>query len=177
MTTQELKERYEQLYAEMKTSKDVSNMKLFGSAFTMMFDKVATAHPDIAMATIEFLSAIGYNNYVTKDEAWSVASDFINDDTMISGSAEPTKGAHWNMDTLKAFLTQKGLPLEDKPYYNWPALWLTVNMIYSDFADTFVELLGTKENEKIAIASYKMAIKKLKDKDREHFVRDYFDLD
>lgn len=81
------------------------------------------------------------------------------------------------MDTLKAFLTQKGLPLEDKPYYNWPALWLTVNMIYSDFADTFVELLGTKENERIAIASYKMAIKKLKDKDREHFVRDYFDLD
>lgn len=177
MTTNEMKELYAKLYDKMKSSKDVSDMRLFGYAFTMMFDKVATAHPDIAAATLDVLNAIEYNNYVTASEAAEEASYFVNDDMMITGSTEPTKGAHWSMETLKAFLNQKGLPLEDKPYYNWPALWLTVNMIYSDFADAFVELLGTKENEKIAVASYKMAIKKLKDKDREHFIRDYFDLD
>lgn len=177
MTTQGLKERYAQLYKDMKTSKDVTKMKMFGAAFTQMFDKVAVSHPDIALATIEFLSAMEYNNFVTAAEAMDVAMDFINDDTAITGSAEPTRGAHWNMEVLKGFLTQKGLPLEEKPYYNWPALWLTVNMIYSDYGNTLVELLGSKENEKVAVASYKMALAKLKDKDRKHFIREYFDLD
>ena len=95
---------------------------------------------------------------------------------MITGSGEPSKGAHWSMDALKGFLSQNGISLEDKPYYNWPALWLTVNMIYSDFANTLVELYGSKDNEYIAQASYKFAVKKLKDLDRPHFIREYFHL-
>lgn len=176
MTTQELKDGFAQLYESMARSKDVSKMKLFGTAFTNMFNEVANSHPDMAMATLDFLAAVEYNNYVTKDEAWAVASDFINDDTMITGVAQPSEGAHWNMDTLKSFLTQKGLPLEEKPYYNWCALWLTANMIYSDFANVIVEVTG-KENEKIASICYKMAVKKLKDLDRPSYIREYFDLD
>ena len=114
----------------MKMSKDVSKMKIFGAAFTDMFGKVAQAHPDIAQATIDMLAAIEYHNYVTKQEATGIAEKFINDDTLITGSVEPTRGAHWHMDTLKGFLSQRGIALEEKPYYNWPALWLTVNMIY-----------------------------------------------
>lgn len=52
-----------------------------------------------------------------------------------------------------------------------------MNMIYSDFADEIVELIGEKNGEKIAVASYKMAVKKLKDLDRPHFLREYFELD
>ena len=52
-----------------------------------------------------------------------------------------------------------------------------MNMEYSDYADALVEILGTKESEKIATASYKMAVSKLKDLDRPHFIREYFDLD
>lgn len=176
MTTQELKDRFAQLYAEMSMSKDVANMKLFGSAFTKMFDKVANTHPDLAHATIEFLSAMEFHNFVTMAEATEVALHFINDDTVLTGSAEASKGAHWSMDALKSFLTQKGLPMEEKPYYNWPALWLAVNMIYSDFADVIAEAVG-KDSEKIATTCYKMAIKKLKDLDRPHFIREYFELD
>ena len=177
MTTQELKETYKRLYDGMKMSKDVSKMKIFGAAFTDMFGKVAQAHPDIAQATIDMLAAIEYHNYVTKQEAMDVAEEFINDDTLITGSAEPTRGAHWNMDTVKSFLTPRGMETEDKPYYNWPALWLVMNMEYSDYADTLVELLGDKNGEKLAMACYKMAVRKLKDRDRPHFVREYFDLD
>lgn len=177
MTTQELKDRYAHLYAEMAKSKDTSKMRLFGTAFTQMFDKVAASHPDIASATIDFLQAIEYHNYVTVTEATDVAHHFINDDIAITGGAEPSADAHWSMEALKGFLTQKGLPLEDKPYYNWPSLWLTVNMEYSDYADAISEMLGTKDNEKIAVACYKMAVKKLKDKDRPHFIREYFKLD
>lgn len=177
MTTQEIKARYAELYKKMAGSKDVANMKLFGTAFTNMFDKVASMHPDIAMATLEFLSAMEYHNFVTLPEATAAASHFINDDTFVSGATEPTKGAHWPMEALKSFLVQRGLPLEEMPYYNWPALWLTVNMEYSDYAEALAKLLDSKENEKIATASYTLAVKKLKDKDRPHFIREYFELD
>lgn len=176
MTTQGLKERYTQLYNEMKASRNPSKMKIYGVALTEMFNKVATTHPDIALTTIEMLAAIEYHNYVTRDEALDVAEDFINDDTMITGNAEPTRGAHWSMDALKGFLTQRGIPLEEKPYYNWCSLWLTVNMIYSDYANVIMELTSSKENDKIATASYKMAVAKLKDRDRPSFIREYFEL-
>jgi hypothetical protein len=81
------------------------------------------------------------------------------------------------MDALKGFLTQRGIAFEEKPYYNWSALWLTVNMIYSDYANVIVELVGSKDNERVATACYKMATAKLKDKDRPHFIREYFELD
>lgn len=176
ITTQELREQFAQLYNEMAASKDVAKMRHFGVGFTKMFDEVANKDPKLAMATLEFLSAMAYNNFVTPVEATGVAEKFINDDTLITGSVEPTRGAHWNMDTLKGFLTQRGIASEEKPYYNWPALWLTVNMIYSDYANVIVELVGSKDNERVATACYKMAVKKLKDRDRPHFIREYFEL-
>jgi hypothetical protein len=51
-----------------------------------------------------------------------------------------------------------------------------MNMTYSDFADAFVKLLGTKDAERIAMASYELAIRKLKDVDNPSFIRHYFDL-
>lgn len=141
-----------------------------------MFDKVATAHPDIAAATLEFLSSMEYNNFVTPAEATMVATKFINDDMAISGASQPSKGPHWSMETLRTFLASKGLPTEEKPYYNWPALWLTVNMEYSDYAEVFAKLMGAKDNESLATASYTMAVKKLKDRDRPKFIREYFNL-
>lgn len=177
MTTKEIKERYDALYDYMKNSRDVRNMKLFGVASTNIFNKAAEIHPELAMAMLDMLSAMEYHNFVTPVEATEVAAHFVNEDTMVTGTPEPTKGPHWSMDVLKSFLAQRGLPLEEKPYYNWPALWLTVNMEYSDLANTFVELLGSKENERLAVASYKVALAKLRDLDRPHFVREYFELD
>lgn len=176
-TPKELIDHYTHLYDVMKGSRDVSKMKMFGTAFTSMFKQVANVHPDIAKATLEYLGALEYNNYLTMNEAQEIASIFINDDTSITGVAEPTKGAHWSMEALKSFLTSKGMPLEEKPYYNWHALWVTTNMIYSDFANSFVELMGAKDNSTIATASYKLAIKKLKDLDRPSFIREYFEMD
>ena len=176
-TAQELREQFAQLYNEMATSKDVAKMKHFGVGFSKMFDEVANKDPKLAMATLEFLSAMAYNNYVTATEAVEVASRFVNDDKALTGNSEPTKGPKWNMDTVKSFLSQRGIPLEEKPYYNWAALWLVMNMIYSDFANTLVDVLGTKDAEKIAVTCYKLAVARLKDLDRPHFVREYFDLD
>lgn len=177
MTPNELKTRFAELYDNMATSHDASKMRHFGMAFSTMFDRVAVQHPDIAQSTLDFLAVLEYNNFVTPAEATSVAAGFINDDTFLSGASEPSKGAHWNMDTLKGFLMQRGIPLEEKPYYNWPSLWLTVNMVYSDYADALAKIAGSKDNEKIAVSCYQLAVKKLKDRDRANFIRDYFDLD
>ena len=177
MTSQDLKSRYDEIYERLRKSKDVGDMRLFGAGVTKMFKQVADTMPNVAMMAIEYWSALEYNNFVTPAEAMDVASDFINDDTKVSGATEPSKGAHWDMDTLKSFLMQKGLPMEEKPYYNWASLWLTVNMIYSDFANAFVAITGKKDNDTIATASYTFAVKKLKDRDRHNFIREYFDLD
>ena len=110
MNAQEMKAQFTELYNNMKEGKDVSKMIVFGTAFSLMFDKVATAHPDIAAATLEYLTSMEYNNFVTPAEA-------------------------------------------------------------------FAKLMGAKDNESLATASYTMAVKKLKDRDRPKFIREYFDLD
>lgn len=177
MKTEDLKARFDELYELMETSKSVSSMKLFGSAFKSMYAQVAVSLPDLAYSTLETLSALEYNNYVSAAEAQEIAATFINDDKAIMGTSQESKGPHWKADEVRAVLSSRGIPLEDKPYYNWWALWLTVNMIYSDYADALAELIGSKENEKMAVACYKLAIKKLKDADRPAFIREYFELD
>ncbi len=177
MTHAEINEFYNKLYQTMATSKDVSKMMMFGTAMSAMFAEVARTNPTLAQATLEALAGLEYNNYVTPVEATGVTSHFVNNDSRLTGNAEPTHGAHWTMDAVKSFLTSRNIPVEEKPYYNWPALWVTMNMEYSDYAGTLVEILGTKESEKIATASYKMAVSKLKDLDRPHFIREYFGLD
>ena len=74
-------------------------------------------------------------------------------------------------------LSSRGIALDEKPYFNWWALWLTINMVYSDYADTLADLLATKDQEKLAVACYKLAIRHLKDPDRAEFIRAYFGLD
>lgn len=176
MTQQELKQRYDDLYALMQESKNVQNMRIFGDAFTRLFVKTVEMHPELAEATINLLSAVEFHNFVTQEEATVIAAKFINDDTYLTGNEKPTLGPHWRMEDMRTFLASKQLPTSDKPYYNWPALWLVMNMTYSDFADALSKLLGTKDPERIATACYELSIKKLKDVDRPSFVRPYFGI-
>lgn len=164
-----MKERFCALYKEMSTSKDVSQMLVFGGAFRTMFDKVADVAPDVALATLDALGAIEYHNYLTMEEAHEIVSHLVNDD------ASPAP--RWKAEDVKGFLTAKGLPLEDKPFYNFAALWVTMNMLYSDYVEPMSDLLGTSDNAKLAEAFYKLSIKKLKDADRPRFIRTYFGLE
>lgn len=177
MNAQEMKNAFQQYMDMAVEAKEPAKMQILADSYTRLFEKMADAHPELAEATLTLLAPIAYRNYVTPEEATKVAEGFINADKMVSGASEYSHGPHWPMDVLKSFLAARNLPVEEKPYYNWPALWLTVNMIYSDFADSFADLLGSKDNERIATASYKFALRKLKDPDRPAFIREYFDLD
>ena len=177
MNTQEMKNAFQQYMDMAVEAKEPAKMQILADSYTRLFNKVAEAHPELAEAALTLLAPIEFHNFVTPEEATKVAEGFINADKMLSGASEYSHGPHWSMDILKSFLAARNLPVEEKPYYNWPALWLTVNMIYSDFADSFADLLGSKDNERIATASYKFALRKLKDPDRPAFIREYFGLD
>jgi hypothetical protein len=168
MKKEELIERYDELYTKMKHSQDVKNMKIFGKAEKYMFHELAGVHPDMADRWLSHLEAICWDNFLSKGEAMNIGKRITNEDG--------TKGFHWNHDVFTNAVTSLGGIVEEKPYYNWAALWLTTNMIYSDYANILAELLSTKDNELLAQVSHKMAVKKLKDLDRPCFIRDYFHL-
>ena len=62
MKADELKQRYEQLYHQMATSRDVRQMKIFGVADKWAFAKMLAMDPKTAEAWLAKLEAIEWNN-------------------------------------------------------------------------------------------------------------------
>ena len=60
---------------------------------------------------------------------------------------------------------------ECESYYNRYALYVAINMIYSDFATKLVQFV---DEDKMVEVVYRLAVDKLKDKDRPRFIREYF---
>lgn len=171
MTKEELKSRYDHLYKVMAESKNPENMMLFGKAEKHMFHELAEAHPEAAEAWLAMLAPVEWHNYLTEEEAEMLAARFVGQDG--------ATGAHWDADTFKNAVERLGGKLEDKPYYNMWALWVTANMIYSDHAQSIAEDMGYRtakeaDGTKMALSCYRKAVEKLKDPDRERFVRWYF---
>lgn len=165
-TPQEMKDRYLSLYDYMATSRDPKNMKVFGSVMTQMMDVMLQKMPTEAEEMIDKLEAIKWQQYLTPKEAETIVAKM-----------EP-KGP-WPRDTWKNAMESFGLPLEEMPAYNRYALWVEMNKIYSDFGDEIAALLGkplSPSDKDIIAASYKMALKNLKNKDGIYNIRHYFSL-
>ena len=171
MNKEELKAKYDHLYKVMAESKNPENMMLFGRAEKHMFHELAEAHPEAAEAWLAMLAPVEWHNNLTEEEAEKVVARFVGHDG--------ATGAHWDADTFKNAVERLGGKLEDKPYYNMWALWVTANMIYSDHAQSIAEDMGYRtakeaDGTKMALSCYRKAVEKLKDPDRERFVRWYF---
>lgn len=171
MTTEQMIDRYNYLYALMKESKDVKNMKIFGEAEKYMFREVAKVHPEMARNWLAHIEATEWNNYLDESEAVNIGKTMINEDGV--------QGFHWSHDTFVSAVKQLGGIPEEKPFYNSYALCVTANMIYSDMAYSIAEDMGYKKpsevpNEKMALSCYRKAVAYLKDKDMNFHVRHYF---
>lgn len=171
MTKEQMIERYEELYHKMKNSKDVKNMKAFGSAMTWTFGELAKVHPDLAEKFLSHIECIEWNQYLSQDEAMNIGKRIVNQDG--------TKGFHWSYDVFTNAVKSLGGVVEEKPYYNSYALWVTASTIYSDHALSIAMDMGYKDakevpNEKIALSVYRKAVEKLKDIDGGFQVRKYF---
>lgn len=160
MDTKEIKQRYRELYDYMAASNKPENMHLFGSVMTEMFDWFAANRPDNAEDWLWKLEAIQWNNYLTPKEADNIVADM-----------EP-KGP-WSREAWKDEMETQGLELEEVPCYNRCALYVTMNMIYSDSIDSLSKYINEDD---IFTAIYDLAIDKLKDKDKRFNVRSYFSV-
>ena len=159
-------QRYEELYAKMATSTDIVKMQVFGEAEKWAFGKMSERDPALAQVWLDKLEPVMWNNYLSKAEAEAIVSKFIN--------ADGTIGAHWSYDTMRSAVESLGAMMSDEPFFNCWALWATMNMLYSDHAKSVNDFVPKDEQVKFY---YAQAIEKLKDADRPHFVREYFEID
>ena len=166
-----VRERYHELFDDMKKSKNPEKMMIFGEAEKWAFDRMLERDPKVAEMWVDKLEATHWQNYLSRAEADEIVGKFVNQD----GS----HGAHWPYDIFKGAVESLGGKMAEMPFFNCYALWVTANMLYSDHAQSVAEDMGYKmpkevPNEKMAFSMYKKAIEKLKDLDRPRFVRHYF---
>lgn len=162
---EEIKQRYNELYRLMAASGDASKMKVFGKAEKWAFCRMLELSEEDAKRWLDKLESTEWNNYLSKEEAESIVEDFVNQDG--------THGAHWSYQTLKEAVEGLGNYLHEEPFYNCYALWVTMNMLYSDHAISLSEYVEESDMFKLI---YRMAEEKLKDRDREQFIRKYFEI-
>lgn len=167
----EMIERYDELYKDMASSKDVAKMHVFGAVGRWMFCQLAEANPRAAQAALDKLEAVNWNNYLSDAEAKEVCSKLVNQDGSVGG--------RWTREAFLQAVEKLGGEVEKKPYYNANALWVTADMIYSDHARSIAEDMGLQSPtavpvEQMVSSCYRKAVEKLCDKDRKHFVRPYF---
>ena len=164
-TSEEILNRYKHLYSALERSEDVNVMSVFGKAENWAFARMLELSFDDAKRWLEKLEPTEWNNYLSREEANEIVSGFINQDG--------TRGAHWSFETVKQLIEKNGWDISDEPYFNCYALWVTMNMLYSDHSISLSEYIGEDELLKFI---YKMSVEKLKDRDRERFIRRYFNL-
>lgn len=161
-----LMQRYEELYAMMATSTDIVKMQVFGEAEKWAFGKMSERDPALAQVWLDKLEPVMWKNYLSKAEAEAIVSKFIN--------ADGTIGAHWSYDTMRSAVESLGAMMSEEPFFNCWALWATMNMLYSDHAKSVNDFVPKEEQVKFY---YAQAIEKLKDADRPHFIREYFEIE
>lgn len=160
---EEIIKRYHELYEDMATSGIPEKMKVFGEAEKWAFAKMTEVSPKTAQCWLDKLESANWNNYLSKMEAENITAMLINQDGK--------KGAHWDYPTFKAAVESLGGKMSNPPYYNCYALWVTANMLYSDHHDSASMYVPEDDMPKYF---YMQALEKLEDKDRTHFVREYF---
>ena len=172
MTSIELKERYGRLHRKMTDADDKHNRQIFFDADKWAFDRIADTAPATAQIWLDKLQAVCWNNYLTDSEAKTINASLINQDESIGGK--------WSKDTFLQTSERLGAVTEKEPYYNANALWVVANMIYSDHAKSIADDMGAGSptsvpSDKMALSCYRKAVEKLCDRDRKHFVREYFE--
>lgn len=161
-----MKQRYLELYRKMAESKDVAKMRAFGDAEVWIFGMLADKHPDLAQKWLDKLEASEWHNYLSESEAMDVVAGLK--------SQDGRTGAHWNLPTFVGAVESLDGAVENPPYYNKYALWATANMLYSDHAKSARKYIG--DESKMPAYFYDLAVEKLTDVDRPHFIREYFHM-
>ena len=167
MDKNELKQKWDEFYAIMESSKNPKNMILFGEVMKMMMERSINYDQMFAEKMLEKLCAIKWKNYVTAEEA-----------DMVVMKMDPQPG--WSREQWMKIVERFSLPLEEEPYYNKWALYLTMCMKVSDSKVSISRLMGKMPTEltqdELATGAHMLAMDVLKDKDGVFDLRRYFGL-
>lgn len=161
----ELVKKYMALYEAMASSSDPFKMHIFGEAEKWAFRKMVEKDPTMAEKWVEKLEPARWRNFLSREEATDIVTELE--------ASDGSKGAQWNFEVFKNAIDSIGGKMMDEPFYNCYALWATANMLYSDHKASVMAYVPRDMHVKFF---YAQAVEKLKDVDRPHFVREYFDL-
>lgn len=165
MEQKEIMNVFDRLYTKMSTSSDPNNMHIFGNTMKCMFQDMIDWRPEVAQDYLDKLEAINWHNYLSKKEAISIVN-----------SMEPSGG--WDISEWERCMENTDLRTEDSPYYNKWAMYVAMNMIYSDSAHSIAKIAGKSlsemSKEDLFKATHLLALDKLKDKDGMFDIRAYF---
>ena len=167
MDKNEMKEKWEELYGIMEGSRNPKVMMLFGEVMKVMMERSISYDQMFAEKMLEKLCAVKWKNYVTAEEADSVVLKM-----------DPQPG--WSREQWMKLMERFNLPLEEEPYYNKWALYLTMCMKVSDSKASMARLMGKLPTEltadELATGAHILAMDVLKDKDGVFDLRRYFGL-
>ena len=168
MNQEEMRKEFMELYDMMAMSHDVRNMETFGNVHKEMMEWMIQNKPDLAQEWIGKLESIKWCNYLTPKEAEKIVSEMV-------------PRAPWSREVWKNAMQSLGLPMEEEPYYNSCALWVVMNQVYTDHAQTIADNILKKPLAEIPADQLvpgirALALDLLKDKDKNYCVRSYFGL-
>lgn len=162
-----MKEEFKSLYDYIIHSKDEEKMHVLGRVTKDMMCKVIDNFPQQAREYLDVLESVKWHNYVTSKESERIVEDM---------TPQPAFTRHiWNN-----MMSQHGFTLCEEPYYNEHALYVSMCMVSSDSGETIsneIKSFGANAGADVLFKFiYKLALDKLKDKDKKFNIRTYFNL-
>lgn len=165
MEQKEMMGKFDKLYNKMATSNKPKYMHIFGETMRCMLENMVECKPETAKEYLDKLEAIEWCNYLSKKEAVSIVNGM-----------EPKGG--WDISEWKKYLDVLNKSEEESPYYNKWALYVAMNMVYSDSSTSIAKIvgkpLGEIPQEELFADIHLLALDKLMDKDGMFDIRAYF---
>ena len=155
-----MRKEYYALYNLMANSNNVAYMHVFGQVQKEVMEWAIENKPELAQDWLNKLESIKWRNYLTPSESQKIVDNM-----------EPQ--APWTKDEWRDAMEQQGYSLDDEPYYNPCALYVTMCMIMSDSGKTIKKYV---DEENIFSFVHELAVDKLKDEDEVFSIRRYFSV-
>lgn len=153
-------EKYHKLYQEnLVHGNDEKIRSMFGEHMSELVEIIYSKIPQVIDDFVDDLESgiesTKWHNYLTEKEA-----------KMILSKLNPA--AKWTISDVENTCDNLGVPYENKPHWNLPALAVAMNAINSDFKS----LRGLFDDEtKYVSQVYKMAVEMLEDIDNPRYIR------
>lgn len=149
-------------------SKQIEKMFIADMVMKAAIRKLSSYNEDDIVDLIEmYEGAMSYNNFLTTIEAVNICKNLKSKDGSV--------GPKWKSDVFMQYLKEMEFPHECAPYYNENALYVTVNMMASDFGEQISKWSG-RDQRNFFRMSYDFAVAQLTDVDHPKWIRHHFDI-